>query len=57
MGIVLLLMMTGAAAIVSYKMAAKLGRDTGLAVAGAIVFGWFAPLWYLWRGWQKANQK
>jgi ABC-type glycerol-3-phosphate transport system permease component len=55
--IIVTLMMTIAAAIVAYNMAAKLGRNTGYAVAGAIVFGWFAPVYYLWRGWQKSNRE
>jgi len=55
--IIVTLMMTIAAAIVAYNMAAKMGRNTGYAVAGAIVFGWFAPLYYLIRRWQQDTRK
>ena len=36
-----------ASIVVAYLMAEKQGRDVRWAVVGGILFGWFAPLYYL----------
>lgn len=32
---------------VAYMMAQKQGRETGWAIVGGLLFGWFCPLYYL----------
>ena len=41
------LILWACAVAVSYLMAESQGRDVRWAVVGGLLFGWFAPLYYL----------